>query len=148
MPLIAVDFKPEIRKLRQFGWVALGAFGLLGAYALWKGRMFGFDLGDSAAATGWSLIALGAVSAVFSVVAPAANRALYLILIVVTLPIGFVLSFVVIGAFFYLIITPFGLFFRLVGRDALKLELDPKASTYWTRRASGKVDIERYFKQY
>lgn len=147
MPLVDIDLKPEARKLKQFGFVALFAFGLLGGVALWKNTIFGFDLGGAGEATGWALIGLGVLSAVFALVAPAANRPVYTALVLVTLPIGLILSFVLLGALFYLVITPFGLFFRLIGRDALNLKMDRSAETYWTRRDK-KVDVARYFKQY
>ena len=148
MQLIDVDLKPDRKKLKQFGFIALLFFGILGWWALSKGRLLGFGLGDASTAVGWSLIGLAAVSGLLSIVAPSGNLALYLVLTYVTLPIGFVASYVLLGSIFYLLITPFGLFFRLVGRDPLNLKLDPEAETYWTRRSMEKVDVGRYFKQY
>ena len=148
MALIDIDLRPDTRKLRQFGFIALLVFGILGAYALWKGRLLGVELGASGESVGAALIGLGGLSAVLSLVAPSANRALYVGLLLVTVPIGVVVSYVLLGAVFYLLITPFGLFFRLVGRDPLQLERDPEAGSYWTVRESGKLDVARYFKQY
>ena len=110
--------------------------------------LFGIDLGDSAQTTAYVLFAIGGLSAVFSLAMPAANRVLYLTLVVITTPIGLVLSFVIVGALFYGMFTPVGLFFRLIGRDPLKLKFDPAAETYWTRRRTGEVDPKRYFRQY
>ena len=149
MALLDIDFKPENKALRQFGFVALVAFGLLGGYVLWKGGLFGFDFGDAARPVAFAMFGLGAISGVLALVAPAANRPLYLALIVLTYPIGFVLSYLVMGIIYYLVITPLGLFFRLVRRDHLRLRIDPGATSYWvTRDNSGPIDKRRYFKQF
>ena len=87
------------------------------------------------------------LSGLFSVVAPAANRFLYVGLMVVAFPIGFVLSYVFMGLIFFVILTPIGLFFRLIGRDPLRRRFDRKAVTYYVphRETAG---VERYFRQY
>jgi hypothetical protein len=45
-----------------------------------------------------------------------------------------IVSPVVLGAMYYLVITPFGVAMRLCGRDALKRRLDHTAKSYWIRR--------------
>lgn len=45
-----------------------------------------------------------------------------------------VVSFLVLGILFYLVITPMGLAMRLGKRDALALKLDRSASSYWISR--------------
>jgi hypothetical protein len=45
-----------------------------------------------------------------------------------------VVSPVVLGAMFYLVIVPFGLALRLMGKDLLGLRWDSQAKTYWIRR--------------
>jgi len=148
MNLLDVTLDPEPRVLRQFGFFALAAFGLLGAVALWRSTLFGFVLGERALPVAIGFFALGAVSALFSLVAPRANRPLYVGLIVLTFPIGFVLSFLVLGILFFLVLSPVGLLFRLIGRDGLQLRIDPAATTYWVDREPGGPDTERYFKQF
>ena len=41
---------------------------------------------------------------------------------------------VVMGAIFYLAITPFGVVMRLVGKDPLRRGFDPEAASYWIDR--------------
>jgi hypothetical protein len=38
------------------------------------------------------------------------------------------------GGLFYLVITPFGLAARLLGKDFLHLRFEPQAATYWIDR--------------
>jgi hypothetical protein len=64
-----------------------------------------------------------------------------------TLPIGLVVSFVMLGLFYFLLITPLGLVFRLLGRDPLHRRFDPKAETYWVEHQPADRP-ERYFQQF
>ena len=41
---------------------------------------------------------------------------------------------IVIGAMYYLVFTPIGLLFRLMGKDSLRLRFDPNAGSYWIPR--------------
>jgi hypothetical protein len=41
---------------------------------------------------------------------------------------------VVLGLVFFTTITPIGLLLRLLGKDVLRLRLDPNAQTYWIER--------------
>ena len=45
-----------------------------------------------------------------------------------------VVSPVVLGLVFYLCVTPIGWLMRLMGKDPLRLRLEPEAETYWIRR--------------
>ena len=45
-----------------------------------------------------------------------------------------IVSPIVMGLLFYLIITPFALFMRLTGKDLLHLRRDPEAASYWIQR--------------
>ena len=51
-------------------------------------------------------------------------------------PIGFVLSYLIMGTLYFLIIGPIALLFRVLGRDSMRRAYDPKASTYWPRPKS------------
>lgn len=41
---------------------------------------------------------------------------------------------IVLGIMFYVVVTPFGVVMRLLGKDLLKLRLDPDAKSYWVHR--------------
>ena len=45
-----------------------------------------------------------------------------------------VMNPIVTGLLFYAVFVPAGLFFRLRGRDALRLRFDPQAQSYWLPR--------------
>ncbi len=43
-------------------------------------------------------------------------------------------SRVLLGGVFLLVVTPIGLLMRALGKDFLRLKLDPRATTYWIER--------------
>ena len=47
---------------------------------------------------------------------------------------GRIVNPVVLGLIFYVVVTPFGLVMRLFGRDPLRLNRDPQATSYWIER--------------
>jgi hypothetical protein len=51
---------------------------------------------------------------------------------------GVGLTWVLMSAFFFLVVTPFGFFFRRGRRDAMRRYYEPGATTYWTEREIGR----------
>ena len=58
--------------------------------------------------------------------------------------LGWINTRLILGIFFYLILTPVGLIMRLFGRDALHRKIDRNATTYWTKRTPAEFKRERY----
>ncbi len=107
---------PSHRQLRLFG-VILGA---LVAYA--AQTIEGADvLGGSAA---------GVLIAFLALVLPRAIESLWKTLMALTLPIGWIVSRLILIIFFYLILSPISLFLRLIGHDPLKRRKSVEG-TYW-----------------
>jgi hypothetical protein len=59
-----------------------------------------------------------------------------------------VVSPVVMGAIFFLVLTPIGLLRRLRGRDLLGLRFSPEAQTYWMARNPPGPDPETLKRQF
>ena len=76
---------------------------------------------------------------------PKLIRPVFVGAMVVTFPIGWVLSHLLLGAVFYCLFAPLGLLFRLIGRDALGLRRS-SAESYWRPKAAAK-DLRSYFRQ-
>ena len=139
MALIEIKWHPPRKELFHFGIIALVASGLLaGLLYFYK------DL-----ALTWSLIiiAFGLFTFLTGLFAPALTRLIYLALILITLPIGLILSFCLMAVFYFLIITPLGLVFRIMGRDPLCRRFDPNAPSYWIPH-SDPEQPDRYFRQF
>lgn len=45
-----------------------------------------------------------------------------------------IVSPVILGIFFFLVVTPIGYLMRLSGKDPLRLKLEPESQTYWQER--------------
>jgi hypothetical protein len=63
----------------------------------------------------------------------------------IALPIGWVVSNLLVAVFYFLLITPLAILFRLFGRDPLALRAR-KAPTQWHAR-SANVDPRSYYRQ-
>ena len=145
--MVQIDFDPDERTLRQFGWIALAGFGLLALLAWNEWLIFAFGLGDARTTVAATLAGVGVLAAVLGLLYPRANRPLFVGLALLAFPIGFVLSHVILAVLFFLIIAPIGVVMRLVGHDPMKRRLEPEAETYWTP-AEPMPPRGRYFKQF
>ena len=145
--MIEINLRPDARTLRQFGYIALAGFGFLAVIAWQEWLIFAFGLGAAREPLALGFGTIGAVSLIFSLVYPKANLPIYLALTIIAFPIGFVLSYVIMGTLFYLIIGPIGLVMRLSGSDLLNLRFDRSAETYWVDARPQRPN-ESYFKQF
>jgi hypothetical protein len=145
--MVEVNFSPDERTLRQFGWIALVGFGFVAAIAWFEVLIFRFGLG---AAKPWVVgicAGLALASALFSLVYPKANWPIFVGISLLTYPIGFVLSYLILGTLFFLVIGPVALLFRLTGRDPMHRRYDPQAASYWVDFHPPRPK-ESYFRQF
>lgn len=145
--LVEINFNPDTKTLRQFGVIAFVGFGILAALAYYEKLIFSFGLGEARMPVVATFAALGSIALLFSLVAPKANRILYVGLTLLAFPIGFVLSYVIMGTLFFLVIGPIAVVMRLLRRDSMHRGYDPNAPTYWSA-AHPPRDKESYFHQY
>jgi hypothetical protein len=137
--VIEINRNPSRRELNLFGFIWLGFF-LLAAGGLWLKLRLPL-----------ASVALGAVAVVVPVLgwaAPSFMRVVYVGLSYVAWPIGFVVSHVLLGAVYYLLVTPFGLIMRAVGYDPMHRRFDPAAPSYWVERDAAERDPRSYFRQF
>lgn len=138
MAVIELNKNPSKKELAWFGLMFLAFFGLIGGLVWWR-----FE-NETAAYTLWGVAA--AIVAVYYAV-PSLRRTLYLGWLYAAFPIGWVISHVVMGAIYYLVITPIALIFKVIRRDALEQRIDRNAKSYWVEHRTG-GDPQRYFKQF
>jgi hypothetical protein len=144
--LIKLNLDPDRATLRGFGFVALLAFAAL-ALCAWQRALMFAALPDSANWVAPLLAAVGACSALCSVVAPRANRPLYVTLSLLGYPVGLLLSHLIMALLFFGLLAPIALLFRALGRDPLQRRFDRSATSYWTAHAKARSK-EDYFRQY
>jgi hypothetical protein len=124
--MIKLEWNPPRRQLSQFGWFSLFGFALVGGVAVWR-----FDAPWTVL---WVLIGVGAAVFGASRIDPRLVRPVFVGLMLIAVPIGIVISFVLIAVIYYLMVTPFGLVFRALGKDPLSKRPDPTLPTYWHER--------------
>jgi len=139
MALFELELRPEKHQLRSFGLFWLPGFCLLVALFAW--------LRYEHSQLAMILSAVALVSILVSLVQPRVLQPLFVILMVVTFPIGIVVSHLLIAAVYYLVITPIGLLLRLRGRDAMKRRFPGGEESYWVERETVE-DQRRYFRQF
>src|SRR5436305_1731572 len=117
-----IAWTPPTRTLRQFAglWLLF-----VGGLACWHGLVH--DRVILAAVLAILALAVG----LLGLIKPRAIRPVFLGCLIVTFPIGWVVSRLLLGVLFYGIFTPVALVFRVIGRDALQRRYRPDQSSYW-----------------
>ena len=137
--MIEIHKNPSNQELRRFAVIWLPLFcAIVGSGLYFKAHhhLAGVAVGG---------IAVAALTA--GIAAPAVMKPVYLALMYVTFPIGWVMTHVLLALLYYGVITPVGLAMRLAGRDTMGRRFDPAAASYWVPRQPI-TDRERYFRQY
>ncbi|MEM7351311.1 MAG: SxtJ family membrane protein [Acidobacteriota bacterium] len=138
MAVIDINRNPSQGELRIFGLILLVLFGLIGGIVLWHwGRL---DVSTIIWAIGVGLTAL--FYAVRGLRLP-----MYLVWMRAVYPIGWLVSHLLLGIVYYLVITPIGLLLRLFGRDPLERRINRAVESYWSRHDPA-ARKERYFHQF
>ncbi len=139
MALIDVNWSPDRKELRQFALLFL-----VFAEAAGTAIYFFKDWADWIAPTFWIA---GVVVGLAGLLLPVLVRPVWVGMMAIALPIGLVVSTVMIVTIYYLVMTPIGWVMRLGGYDPLQRGFDRSAATHWIERKGG-VRPADYFKQY
>lgn len=135
--MIAIDWNPSDRMLRQFGAMALIVFPLAAWFFMGSSSRTGLAIG----------VGLGLICGFLAWLKPQWLKPLFLGLSVIAYPIGRVVGELSVICIFFGIFTPLALVFRLMGRDSLNRKWDPSANSYW-RTKTLSDDPRRSFRQF
>jgi len=145
MSLIQIDWKPDRKTLREFSEYWMFFLGMVFApLAYFRAEQDGGPGWETAAYVFWGLAVVGRL---LGGLKPDWLRPLYLGMMFLAMPIGWVISHLALGILYYGLITPLAIAFRLAGRDPLQRKFDREATTYWETRSS-QVERQRYFRQF
>lgn len=138
--MLEINRNPTPKQLRQFAGIWFPAFCLLVAFWTWKGG----------APQAWpiGIIAVGVVLGLLGLLRPSLIKPVFVGLSVLTFPIGWVISNLILIVVYYLVLTPIGLVLRLLGRDSMTRSLDREAKSYWHAHQPGAGGPARYFRQF
>ena len=139
MSMLKINWKPTPGDLGNFGRIALAA-SLLVALVLHAAKGLGLQ---------WCAVIVGAGLVVFlcSLFSMKLTKWIYLGLTILTFPIGMAISSILLAAFYFLLLAPVGLVFRLIRRDSMRRKWDADAGSYWIPRRPSD-NIKRYFNQF
>ena len=122
--------------LRQFAAIWLAVFGALAVYN-------GVVAGRTGLAAILGVVAVGA--GVPGIIRPRTIEPTFRAAMAIAMPVGWIVSHLLLGAIFYLVITPVAVFFRLIKRDALGRRV-PRVRSQWVEREQS-TDPRRYWHQ-
>jgi hypothetical protein len=123
--------------VKKFGILFAAICTVVGAYLFYKESSW------------WPWFAFGAALFVstgllgYSILRPA-----YIGWMKFALALGWINTRILLGIFFYLIVTPIALFMRVLGKDILDQKIDRSARTYWKKRERTPFDPKRMEHQF
>ena len=59
--------------------------------------------------------------------------------------LGKIISPIIMGVIFFLVVTPIGLLMRLFGKDVLNIKLNKKKNSYWIEKVGPKSKMKNQF---
>ena len=128
---------PQLPSNIKFGWFFAAVFALLGVYCLNEN---------------WDIVAIAALITTFILVAIACISPLKLLYLnrmwfELGVLLGKIISPIVLGIIFFIILTPISLITRIFGRDELKIK-KVSAKSYWVNRLPPGPDSDSFKNQY
>ena len=121
----------------KFGWFFAAVFALSGAYFKWK----------LASAWDMPMFMLALVFAALAVAAPKLLAPLNKLWFQLGMALGRLVSPIILGTIFFLLITPIAFFIKLSGRDVLHLKKRDVRS-YWVKREPAGPEPESFNNQF
>ena len=94
------------------------------------------------------IIYVGAVLLSFGLILPIILKPFYLVWMTFAIILGWFMTRFILGLLFYFIISPIGLFARIVHKNFLDLSYRSTNNSYWNVRDSNKERNQDYEKQY
>ncbi len=143
-PFKEVNWNPDTEEKRAFAKSLVIGFPIVAVVFLVIGRI---SSGQWEAQIPMWLAGVGILAGIIFWIIPQIATPFYLLWYGIACSIGIVVSNVLLGVVFYVVVTGIGLIMRMIGRDPLRLKIDKNADTYW-------LDVEkiddptRYYRQY
>jgi len=131
------NIKTEKKDFRKFGIFVGIILMIIGGILFWKEKE-NFEV--------WLII--GIILFVAGLAIPIILRPIYWVWMVFATVLGWFMTRIILGLFFYVIFTSIGLISRLFGKQFIELKWNKKDSTYWNYRSNSVFEKEKYEKQF
>jgi hypothetical protein len=137
--IMEISWHPDDRRLRQFAvlWLLVSS----GLLIHWSRAIAGYPSVTVFVAV------LAVLIGIVGLFKPQLLRPIYVGWMIAVFPIGWMVSRLVLAILFYGVFTPIGMFFRMLGRDALGLQRQPELASYWVSKETPD-DPRRYLQQF
>ena len=135
---MSINRQPSAKDLRWFAGLLI-PFASFISWQLWR-RDFSEVACYVVAGVGFGIGVLGLIN-------PAAVRRLYVGWMIAVSPIATVVTFTLMALVYFGVLWPVSWLTHAKQRDALKLQIDRKAQTYWEQKPQV-TDPRRYFRQF
>ena len=131
------NIKNDKSDFRKFGITIGLLLMILAGFLFWRGKeTFGIFL-----VSGFVLLVLG-------LTIPIILKPIYCLWMVLAVILGWVMTRVILGLLFFVVITPIGMFSRRSGSKFRNLKWDKSKDTYWNYRAKKQLTNEDYERQF
>lgn len=141
MALMDVNLKPNDKILKDFGIISLVMSIIIASLLHWV------KSDPIALSTAGYIVAAGFIVFIMSLISVSLVKPIYIVLVFVTIPIGWVISHLVLGLFYYGMITPVAIYFKLIGRDVMCRKYDKQCDSYWIEHEDP-ASVKRYKQQF
>jgi len=131
------NIKTGKKDIRSFG-VTFGIIFLIIAGFLYYQEKYSFQL----------FIYLAGSFSGLGIILPIILKPFYMVWMIFAVILGWFMTKVILSLLFYLIITPIGLFLRIIGKDLLNLKEKKQQKSYWNMRNSEEEQNQNYEKQF
>ena len=131
------NIKSKKNDLKNFGLIIGALLIAIVMLLFWKEKQ-SYDI----------LMIVGVVLCVTSLILPVIFKPFYIAWMTFAVILGWIMTRVILSLVFYGIITPTGLFSRLVGKEFLNLKLNKTENTYWNHRRKHSLKKANYEKQF
>ncbi len=131
---VARKARSEMRQARIFGLVLAGLLLALGALSWWRGHPF----------RARALFPLALLPALLPFVVPGAWLSAFRVWMRFAEVLSWISTRAILGVFFYLMLTPYGLLSRWLRKDPLDTAWKDGRPTYWRDKPPEECTLERY----
>jgi hypothetical protein len=144
-PFKEINWKPDRAELRKFGWSLMTGFPIIALIFFTATSI----MTQALPSPNFFLLlgGIGAAVGLVSLLVPALAKPFYTVWYGFAGCIGIVMTNLLFMLIFYGLFTSFGLFMRLIRRDALGLKRKGDVTSYWKDAPPEKPAIH-YFRQY
>ena len=130
------NLKTDKRTLKNFAILFFVVLCLLSLLFYLRGRSYFI----------WTIFA-AAIFIFLGLLAPKSLKWFYRIWMMLAFTLGSIMTRVILSLAFFVIMTPLGLFLKMIGKDLLDQRIDGSRDTYWKRHEVVK-DKNRYLKPF